>query len=692
MVNIAANEVDEFLRVFFAPPNQVSWQQIESSPAHAWVRRWVDRLREQPRRATVLPFIHEDHRGKLWHLNYGIAFSETEFRQLGSDLEAFVGPTFSNFRLHRARLSPDRTMQQAVLQLSSGFAYRFFSPADPAGAENFRNALEFMDQVTSREQPRRRELQQSTGRMLRDFYTSLETGQRDIAQGRINDLRELNRLDALNLKFLQIQLLSRLGTAKELLMLSGLPDVLGARRPLLVTQVLVQAVYASFIEEFEKQGDAAGALQVFRDKVLPTFGTLYATQAGLSAPEVAKSGMLLAVASDPPRKELSRRILSQGVSDPVGQQWLQKLYALSEVPPTSVEKVADLLQAAESALAVEDYDGAFMLLRDCPISLGVAQKLISVAIELQTLEAYEIARRAYSQLSSREKEVLQSSRARRIILQEVLQAGLPVTEVTERLPQNWFDWAILLQRHADRKGWYKVGQRGSMEWAGFETLEDPEKLLGLTSMLLELQRNSEVHMAVPHLVFSLRSRERQVSPELTALFSALMTILAINKDCSVIDLRLWADLADTVLEAGPAPNDYRDLIEQATLLWQMYNAPEAIDWALDVLDTLSIHPCRDSKARSDFISAIVASFGSFPQRLSSEQLHFFQQLCSECGELSAANAFAGRPGEPVERSSIYSQLRNRTLAVYSLTEHASRRFKGLVESWFPGSQGCAEPR
>src|SRR5262249_40048106 len=158
-----------------------------------------------------------------------------------------------------------------------------------------------------------------------------ETGQRDVAQGQIEELRELKRLDALNLKFLEIQLLSRLGTASEILMLSGLPNVLRARRPLLVTQALVRAVYVSYIEPLEKQGDAVRAVEVFRDDVLPVFGALYTTQAGFSAPEVAKSAMLLAIASEPTRKELSDRILGQGLSDPVDQQWLQTLSTLLEV-------------------------------------------------------------------------------------------------------------------------------------------------------------------------------------------------------------------------------------------------------------------------------------------------------------------------------------------------------------------------
>lgn len=685
-MNLPANDVDQFLQVFFAPPNQLLWQEIKSSGTHSRLLRWVDRLREQPRRATVLPFVYKDENERLWHLNYAIAFSETQFRQLGSDLEAFIGPTFSDFQLHRAHLKPERAVQRAVLEFSLGFAYRFFSPSDPAGDRDFRDALEFMDLVTSKERPRRSDRQRSTGRMLRDFHTALETGQRAVAEAQIQELQRRKTLDALNLKFLQIQLLSRLGNASEVLALSGLPDVLRARRPLPVTQALVEAVYASYIQPLENEGNATRAVEVFRDVVLPTFGTLYATQGGLAAPEVAKSAMLLALASEPPRQDLMDRILRQGLVDPADHQWLQKISTLWKTVPEPLEAPSDPLQAADRALAAEDYDGAFSFLRGCPLSADSVQKLIAVAVELQTLESYEVARSAFSQLDANEKRILQSTRARRIILQEVLQAGTSVTQVSEPLPQNWLQWALLLKREPERKGWYKVGEKGSTEWTVSETLEQPEELAALTRVLLELQTNSEVHMVVPHLVFSLRSRERRASPELTSLFSALMMILAINKDCSVVDLRLWAELADNVLQAGPSASDYRDLVEQAILLWQTYGAPGTIDWVLDVLDSFVVHPCRDAKARSDFISALAGGLSAFPQRLSVGQIRLLRQLCSECGEEIASNLTVNRPEESAEITTIYSQLRNKTLAVYNLTEHASRRFKSVVESWFAGAR------
>ena len=251
--------VEPFLRTFFASPNHIVYERLETYSVHGNLRHRVQQLLEDPPRATVLPFVYEDSSGKVWHLNYALAFSESQFRQLGSDLQAFVGPTYAGFVLQRATLNRDIPIQRAVLELTGGFAYRFFSPTDPELNRRFLSSLELMSRVTSRARVRRYDLHRSTGRILRDFYVALEAGDRSGAEFLIQELRDHARLDALNLTFLRIQLLSRLGASKELMELPNIADVLRLRRPPLVTGALVEAVYNVNIGRFEREGDAFGS-------------------------------------------------------------------------------------------------------------------------------------------------------------------------------------------------------------------------------------------------------------------------------------------------------------------------------------------------------------------------------------------------------------------------------------------------
>jgi hypothetical protein len=163
-----------------------------------------------------------------------------------------------------------------------------------------------------------------------------------------------------------------------------------------------------------------------------------------------------------------------------------------------------------------------------------------------------------------------------------------------------------------------------------------------------------------------------------------MGILALNKECSASDLKLWADLADSVLQMGPSRESYLEIVEQAILLWQTYQAPDLVDWALSVLDSLAVHPSRDLQVRSSFLSAIFGGLTAFPQRLTQVQLRFFRQLCKECGQPTLSESLEREVPEPPEPSRLYLTLKKKTLAIYTLTEKAGNRLKSLVEDWFEG--------
>ena len=57
---------------------------------------------------------------------------------------------------------------------------------------------------------------------------------------------------------------------------------------------------------------------------------------------------------------------------------------------------------------------------------------------------------------------------------------------------------------------------------------------------------------------------------------------------------------------------YLEIVEQAIFLWQTYQAPGLIDWVLNVVDSLVVHPCRDLQARSSFLSAVFGGLPAFP--------------------------------------------------------------------------------
>src|SRR5437870_6982259 len=117
---------EAFLTRFVAPPNRIELSQVLSADGK-WkhVRPLADELRSTPVRPTVLPCWRTDR--TYW---YALAFSEAQLSGLREDLMAFVGPTYSTFRGHRAVLDPADSVEAAVLGLTNGLAFKFTGPRE----------------------------------------------------------------------------------------------------------------------------------------------------------------------------------------------------------------------------------------------------------------------------------------------------------------------------------------------------------------------------------------------------------------------------------------------------------------------------------------------------------------------------------------------------------------------------------
>ena len=82
-----------------------------------------------------------------------------------------------------------------------------------------------------------------TSWLLASFQDLLNVGRRDAAADVLLRLKEELRIDALNLKFLEVQLLATFEEWNAILMLRGFASLCVARRPPSVTALLLEALY-----------------------------------------------------------------------------------------------------------------------------------------------------------------------------------------------------------------------------------------------------------------------------------------------------------------------------------------------------------------------------------------------------------------------------------------------------------------
>lgn len=675
-------EIREFLERFFGRGNRLTFERVQTN---TFLQPWIARLEKGL--PSVLPYARATETD--W---YGLAFSEQQLRGLREELTAFVGPTWSTFRGQRITLDLNDSVEAAVQEFTKGNAFKFQGRRDADGkSTEIQNALLRMIKVLDRKTIGSYETPRAAGRVLRDFYTALQVGDRPAAEREIQYLRNQNRLDILNLLFLRVQMLAELQAWNELLRLPELADLLQVRRPFAVTQAITQAVYQSELSRFEVTSAARSAVAYFHEAILPRYGALYANRAGSRVAEVVKSFMLLSVGGDTPNPTLRDELLTVPGLSEADQQYLQSLARLLPTAvPVAPSVSIDPLEAAVQAREIGNYDRVVMLLHDYAPFPQTVRLLLESAYELQTLESERIALQAFDRLSREEQAAIQAIRRNRTFLESLLgQAETSNNTTADLVPTSWLEWLSILDQNPEWERAAHTARQGSQEWVVTDLLNEP----GAIAQFLNLQNTiaakakDALQNAFPHLLSSFQKDPEFPRREFLPLYTAILDILffgIIRTGAGDPHLTLFNGLVTILLVLGVDARQYADLIDYALELWENYQAPSTIDWGLDLINVFVIHPCFDRAKRSQLLFKVADTLRGIASRVDEAQWSIFQSLAKDLSlEASFSDLIAGQDSAQASTQSeqnSFQKLRNKAILIYTLTEPVAQRVKSFLES------------
>jgi hypothetical protein len=146
-------------------------------------------------------------------------------------------------------------------------------------------------------------------------------------------------------------------------------------------------------------------------------------------------------------------------------------------------------------------------------------------------------------------------------------------------------------------------------------------------------------------------------------------------------------LLDAALTLGTAnAAEYGELITYLSELWTRFAAPATLDWAIDAMAILVLHPCADATARRSFFVALLDRLMTFLRHVETEHWALLRIVATDLGEAdflgqylpAAAAAPAASAEDPL------AVLNTMSVAVYTLTESAGKQFKSVLEPRIPG--------
>ena len=659
---------DEFLQAFFGEGNRIGWKQVEETPA---LLSLVGDVTDDLARPAVLP-----RRRSADDVEWFVfCRDDAAFRRAQAEAQAFVGVSYGRWDGIRARLDPSDPVEHAIDTFAEGRALRFRTTSD----EEFRECWRALDLMrwAWRERPAQAAERIRTGAALvREFEMAVAANDAGTAGERLTELRRRGLLGAENLRFLEIRHLAAQGRWRDLATAPDLRDLSRIRRPWLVTEDLLTALYRHRLSRFESDA-LVGAAVAEAQAIIEALPDLFTTRGPLRSPDVVK---LFALRFAGPGVEQVDRIRELQELPGIGAEdraWISAIAESVKAPTPPTRNARDLFAAG-------DIDGAYVLAAQEQPSVSRAQVLVECAFELRTLEAAETALAALAGLGAEERSGLLARRLVAMAVAEIQRLIDPEVPGAPP-PATWIEWLEKLLGDSDWDAAEAVAACGELEYAADDLL-DQAAVSRLASLMLEAADSPRRDTFRDSLSRMVGWLERQDVDSVTArpVHGAILTVVALDDSWHDTSLEVAYNAVEALLRAGLDADAYKDMLDQIELLWDRMASRVHAAWLADLFELLELHPGpRDRQV--GFVAGATGRILATANRLDEGIAATLADSCEALGGAELAAAVRERVTAAEAPSEIPRDvLRDRLVGIYTLTPQVGVRARDAIERRFPG--------
>lgn len=571
----------------------------------------------------------------------------SDWRRLKPVLLAFAGPTLTDFDgIPKAFDAADPVGTRLLLSEPAVTAIMRLPVDDRSRVAALRAVLRARDTLA-----RAPELQHSvpvpTGWLLARFQDYLNVGRRDAATKVLDRLRSELRLDALNVKFLEVQLLATFEDWAAIIALPEFSSLCVARRTPAITAILLEALYQTHIAAPFDDENVANSRAAFEGSVQSFLQSMLIA----SPPPGLRVGgwrlLGLEALSDPGRQDLLAILADR--AQYLG--WIAKLLpAQNQLTPQAVEAAAPIDTAREALIQADAVDSIDLL----------ADAMAAMA----RLNPDELA-----------------------LLRETMPFR-PIVQATDELaniapPTSWIAW---LDRAADPAfaNALDIARLGKDEWEIGPSTGDPVAVRAFVAALEKVQGDDlaadRTSQALPYLVAWLQRDPDFPRAAFSSLYGGLLTLFALGSARGSTIYESSQVLVEALLVSGIDQKAYRDLIADVDEMANDGFGAGMIYWVLELVESFMNAAAPDADARETFLHRILARIVPIYGRLTRLQRIAVTSLSSELGwSLPTTAAEDDAPAD----DDLASRLAGLHIAIYSLTESSSRQAKAALEGITP---------
>ena len=344
------------------------------------------------------------------------------------------------------------------------------------------------------------------------------------------------------------------------------------------------------------------------------------------------------------------------------------------------------LEFAKRAVANNDYDGAWELLKKLTPSIETVRLMLVCAYEFDTLEAAE-AVNSVLQTIGEQSSILVFKNNRNVLRNW--------DELKKRLnqfppPTDWESWLERLDTQPDWSEAVAVACDGAAIWSFDIYKGNQNRVITLADKLFADRSDSarrSLRTALPNLA-GFFIPNGQGNSEFRPIYANLLMLSVFTEDFSTEDFSFVLTLLEAILDSGATAKVYDDAVQTCVEIWQTFGSIHTLDWALETLDILASRPTPARHARDRFFEVVLSSIQKDHRRVTSGQWDIFSWLSNDLGRgndftaIRPTKSATGTPGTTSDEDR--ESLAGQTVAIYTLTQSAGERAKRMIQQMFSG--------
>jgi hypothetical protein len=571
---------------------------------------------------------------------YILAVSQKDWNILSNLVKSFLGLTFSNFDGLKNLIKYPSIIGEFLLQHQIPYTSHILIPSSKTTtAEASLNTLYKLYKLSPNNN---QELSLYIDKIIDDFKHYLLLHDISSASRIISQIKKENRLDALNIKFMEIELAYSSNNWDVIVNDNLINQIINTRKPLRIRLHIIEAFYFAYLSSDLNDEEVTNK---YRNDIRSNISSLFFNCPANATDEVKLLFILAYLNNDIKVEEIDNIKSSIDENNLLSENQQSKLRdKILEIPLVSskeIEKDNKYISARAAVINANNTD-----------TIGTIQNVCSKLDYLVEKEQTDIIKDSIH---------------------------LNKNKINLLIPENWIEWINYLSDESFKNSGI-LAENALEEWPVDKFICDPVDVKKICDAILSIETDIAMQRfiySLPLYIESFKRSKHFPNVMFLPMYMSVLEIITLHDIQDKTTLITSQDIVTTILQLSPNKTQYFSTLEMLDSIVDKTNGKNFINWLLDYAELIISENSPDTIIRDKTLTNILTKIYDQKDWLEEYQFKFILKLSSLIG---IQELFSDIDFEKEEvNSNPWDKYQDKIIGIYTLSESAGRHAKEFLE-------------